>query len=306
MGTKINYVDETWNPVVGCTKCSPGCDNCYAEKMAARLAAMECANIKEFATPTKRQRRYVDVVKLWHDPKIQKTYFKGWNGKVYCDEKALDKPLHWRQPRRILVPSMGDLFHEKVPFEFIHEVWDTMKKCPQHTFLVLTKRVERMSEIVGRIYKLEALGHAKGFWNHIHLGVTICNQEEADEKIPIGLQIPGFDWISIEPMLGEINLEYIKDYTHPNQFSSYDRIYSLSGEKSILGHKMSCNKIDWVVVGCEKIGQKPGRECKPEWIKSIVDQCKAAGTKCFVKQMEVNGKVVHDLAKMPAWAVQEL
>ena len=247
MGTKINYVDETWNPVCGCTKCSPGCDNCYAEKLAYRLSAMGIP--------------YYDMVQDEGS----------WNGNIELVKEALDKPLHWRLPRRILVPSMGDLFHEKVPFEFINKVIITFAKCPQHIGMILTKRAERMLEYSKYIF---------GGWpKNVHLGVTICTQKEM-KKYEVLANIPAAKiWISFEPLLSGI------------------ATYFDTGEY---------RKPDWVVVGCEKIGQKPGRECKPEWIKSIVDQCKVAGVKCFVKQMEVNGKVVHDLAKMPAWAVKEI
>ena len=255
MGTKINYVDETWNPVVGCTKCSPGCDNCYAEKMAKRLACMG-------------QEKYQAVTGYVGE-------WTHWLGEVYCDNKALEIPLHWRFPRRILVPSMGDLFHEKVPFEFIEKIIATIESCPQHDFLILTKRPHITAEYFNGLGKRFELSCCP----NIHLGVTICTQKEM-KKYEVLANMPAAKiWISFEPLLSGI------------------ATYFDTGEY---------RKPDWVVVGCEKIGQKPGRECKPEWIKSIVDQCKAAGVKCFVKQMEVNGKVVHDLAKMPAWAVQEL
>ena len=293
MGTKINYVDKTWNPVCGCTKCSPGCDNCYAEKMAYRLSAMGIP--------------YYDMVQDEGS----------WNGNIELVKEALDKPLHWREPRRILVPSMGDLFHEKVPFQFLYEILRRINSCPQHSFFLLTKRPKRMlsfSKVLGPGGYHSA--PPMKWPDNAHLGGTICNQEEADEKIPILLQIPAAHrWLSIEPMLGEIDLDRVIDvqggrYLNYLRGDWYDVIGKDDNGQAMFSDRPSGTfghgrGIDWVVVGCEKIGQKPGRECKPEWIKSIVDQCKAAGVKCFVKQMEVGGKVVHDLAKMPVWAVQQ-
>jgi len=119
MGTKIEWTEETWNPVTGCTKISPGCAHCYAERMAMRLRAMGL-------------------------PKYRNGF------QVTCHEDALDKPRRWRKPRRIFVCSMSDLFHEEVSDGFIERIWDVMWSCPQHTFIVLTKRVDRLVDWVSR------------------------------------------------------------------------------------------------------------------------------------------------------------
>ena len=114
--SKIEWTQITWNPVTGCTKVSEGCRHCYAERMAKRLQAMGNA-------------RYV-------------------NGfKVTLHDDLVDLPRRIRQPRVIFVNSMSDLFHEKVPADFIRRVFDTMRACPQHTFQVLTKRSKRLREL---------------------------------------------------------------------------------------------------------------------------------------------------------------
>lgn len=110
----------TWNPVTGCSKISPGCDHCYAERMAKRLQAMG----------VERYRRAFDVT-LHHD--------------------LLDAPKKWRSPRLVFVNSMSDLFHEQVPTTFIQEVFKTMAACPQHTFQLLTKRSGRLLGIADRV-----------------------------------------------------------------------------------------------------------------------------------------------------------
>jgi protein gp37 len=114
----IEWTDSTWNPVTGCTKISPGCKNCYAERMAKRLQAMGQANYKD-------------------------------GFRVSLHEHALALPLKWKKPQTIFVNSMSDVFHEGVPESFIRRIFDTMAKAPWHTFQVLTKRAERL-EAIGR------------------------------------------------------------------------------------------------------------------------------------------------------------
>jgi protein gp37 len=112
----IEWTESTWNPVTGCTKISPGCKHCYAERMAGRLHAMG-------------QERYRDGFKLTLQPDL------------------VDLPLHWRKPRLIFVNSMSDLFHRDVPREFIARVFETMRAAHWHTFQVLTKRSDRLREL---------------------------------------------------------------------------------------------------------------------------------------------------------------
>lgn len=118
--TKIQWTDETWNPVVGCTKISAGCQNCYAERMAVRLQNM-------------RSPKYADGFA------------------VRCHEDTLEAPLRWSRPRSVFVNSMSDLFHEEVPLEFIGKVFSTMRAAEQHSFQVLTKRSKRLAELSGSL-----------------------------------------------------------------------------------------------------------------------------------------------------------
>lgn len=118
--SKIEWTESTWNPLTGCTKISPGCKHCYAERMAKRLQAMGQAN-----------------------------YRQGF--KLMLHENALEKPLEWKKPQVIFVNSMSDLFHKDVPEAFILEVFDVMRRAHWHTFQVLTKRAERLEEVSSRI-----------------------------------------------------------------------------------------------------------------------------------------------------------
>lgn len=116
----IEWTDTTWNPLTGCTKISPGCKHCYAERMARRLKAMGQAN-----------------------------YANGF--KLTLHEDMLDQPLSWRKPRTVFVNSMSDLFHRDVPTEFIQRVFAVMRRASQHRFQVLTKRSKRVADLSGEI-----------------------------------------------------------------------------------------------------------------------------------------------------------
>src|ERR1019366_4500615 len=122
--TSIEWTDATWNPVAGCTVISPGCTNCYAMRMAARLEAM---NVAKYKSLTRRSGSRIV-----------------WNGTVSLDQSALQSPLRWSKSRMVFVNSMSDLFHENVPADFIANVWSIMGRASKHTFQILTKRPERM------------------------------------------------------------------------------------------------------------------------------------------------------------------
>jgi protein gp37 len=125
--TSIEWTDMTWNPVAGCTVLSPGCTNCYAMRMAARLEAMGTAKYSGLTRKSGGRAK--------------------WTGVVRVDSTALLAPLSWHKPRMVFVNSMSDLFHNGVPEDFIRKVWSVMQRTPRHTFQVLTKRPERMAEL---------------------------------------------------------------------------------------------------------------------------------------------------------------
>lgn len=137
--SKIQWTNETWNPVVGCTRASRGCDHCYAVTMTHRLGAMAEADRAKGTDPGKKA-MYEGLTVLNNRGE------RHFNGTVRCVEDALTIPLGWKKPRLCFVNSMSDLFHKDVPFEFIDRVFAVMALCPQHTFQILTKRPERMAE----------------------------------------------------------------------------------------------------------------------------------------------------------------
>jgi protein gp37 len=172
--TSIEWTDATWNPVAGCTVISPGCTNCYAMRMAARLDAM---GMKKYRGLTRKSgKRAV------------------WTGKVRLDHNALGIPASWKKPRRIFVNSMSDLFHDAVPAEFVHDVWAAMQSTPQHTYQVLTKRPDRMASITSSLPVL------KNVW----LGTSVESAEYVDRIDDLRKVRAAIRFISFEPLLGSV------------------------------------------------------------------------------------------------------
>lgn len=163
MPTKIEWAQESWNPVTGCTKVSAGCKNCYAERMSKRLAGMG-----------------------------QKKYADGFEVRMHASE--LERPLRWKKPRRIFVCSMSDLFNHKVPYQFANDVVDVARRAPQHTFIFLTKRSDRLRLVPS--------------WPiNCWVGVSAENQECYDARIHHLARVKAkVRWVSCEPLLGPIDL----------------------------------------------------------------------------------------------------
>jgi protein gp37 len=291
------YIPETWNPIIGCSKISEGCKECYAEKMARRLKAISQVGRQAALGP------YSEVIT-----------FGKWNGKTHLVESALEKPFHWKQPRAIFVCSMSDLFHENTPFEWIDKVITCAALSPKHIFIVLTKRPERMLEYFNRplediVPKLEDACYEMGIavdddpdsppcfihnrcyghtakettgWplSNLWIGVTCENQEQADKRIPILLQIPAkVRFVSAEPLLGPISFRQIH-WTIPNTEKDYFILDSLEGTLFTKGDSKNLN---WVISGPENgPGKRPMQE---EWIRDIYNQCHDAGVPFFDKRL---------------------
>lgn len=178
--TSIEWTDVTWNPVAGCTIVSPGCTNCYAMRMAARLDAM---GMEKYAGLTRRSGgRAV------------------WTGKVNLDEGALQAPLSWRRPRMVFVNSMSDLFHPKVPAAFIGRVWETMEKAEDHTFQILTKRPERMAQICTELPVLA----------NVWLGTSVESKEQLDRLDDLRRVPAVVRFVSFEPLIGALGKVELK------------------------------------------------------------------------------------------------
>jgi protein gp37 len=172
----IEWTEATWNPLAGCSVLSPGCTNCYAMRMAARLQAMGMA--KYAGTTRKSGKRHV------------------WTGRVNIDKKALTAPLAWKKPQRIFVNSMSDLFKDKADEKFIRQVWRVMERAHWHSFQVLTKRPERMLEILSK----PEFPTLPNVW----LGTSV-ESEDYLGRIDLLRRVPArIRFISFEPLLGPI------------------------------------------------------------------------------------------------------
>lgn len=252
--TQIEWTDATWNPVTGCTKVSPGCDNCYAETFAERFRG----------TPGHHFERGFDVV---------------------LRPERLDEPLKWRKPRRVFVNSMSDLFHEAIPDEFIVEVFARMWWAPNHTFQVLTKRHGRMRSLLPRIEEpLRRREHDLALvdaptpltWPlpNVWLGVSVENQRWADIRVPALLDTPAaVRWLSCEPLLGPVDLTFCAGVNALEQ----DWCGGPGG-----GTGAPHPFVDWVVVGGES--GRAARPMEPDWARGIRDACAAASVPFFFKQ----------------------
>jgi protein gp37 len=273
--TAIEWTDKVWNPVRGCSLVSAGCTNCYAMKQAHRFSGPGGA--------------YEGLTMMTSHGPV-------WTGKARPAPEAILRPLFWHKPALVFVNSMSDLFHEDVPFTFIDKVFAVMARAHQHTFQILTKRPKRMCDyltakstrervfISGHVLPLCALaGLPEWPLPNVWLGVSVENQEAADERIPLLLQTPAaVRWISAEPLLGEVNLEEVE---LPSEFNLSPTLPGLINALSPADDRRFYTapaRLDWVVAGGES---GPGaRPMHPEWARALRNQCKAAGVPFFFKQ----------------------
>jgi protein gp37 len=215
----IQWTDATWNPVTGCSKVSPGCAHCYAETLSLRFGWSKVPWLPEYAAEN-----------------------------VVLHPERLDQPRRWRRPRRVFVNSMSDLFHELVPDAYIHDVFDRMARADWHSYQLLTKRPERMAEVVSAYY---ALRPGKVPLPQVWLGASIENDRWTARADAVRRTPAAVRFISAEPLLGPLP-------------------------------SLDLTEIDWLIVGGESgAGARPMR---PEWARRLRDQALASGTAFFFKQ----------------------
>ena len=214
----IEWTDATWNPVTGCVKVSPGCKHCYAETFAERFRGTVMPNGK------------LHVFHGGFDPQLR--------------PERLRQPRDWKKPRRVFVNSMSDLFGEFVPDDFIDRVFGTMHACDWHTYQVLTKRAERMRQVVNRTWYQPP--------RHIWLGVSVEDRAYGLPRIQeLRETAASVRFISIEPLLERLGA-------------------------------VDLTLIDWVIVGGES--GPGARPMDPDWVREIRDQCVEQGVPFFFKQ----------------------
>jgi protein gp37 len=221
--SKIEWTDASWNAIRGCDKISPGCARCYAETFAERFR---------------------DVP--------GHPYEQGFDLRLVPEK--LDDPLKWRKPRRIFVNSMSDLFHERVPEEYIARVIDVMRRADWHIYQTLTKRSERMRDLLsGPFRRVAEMSHT--WW-----GVSVENRAHGLRRIDHLRAAPArLRFLSVEPLLEDLG-------------------------------KVDLTGIHWVITGGES-GRRP-RRMELDWVRSLRDQCNAAGIPFFFKQRIEKGKKI--------------
>lgn len=213
--TRIEWTDATWNPVRGCTKITPGCAHCYASTFAERFRGV-----------------------------AGHPYERGFDLRTVPGK--LGDPLRWKQPRSIFVNSMSDLFHKDVPEDYIREVLEVMRRADWHTYQVLTKRSERMRDLLGGPFRASA--ELPQIW----WGVSVENRRHGLPRIDHLRATPArLRFLSVEPLLEDL------------------------GELDLEG-------IHWAIVGGES--GHGARPLHPDWVRSIRDQCARAGIPFFFKQ----------------------
>ncbi len=264
---KISWTDTTWNPLAGCTRASSGCDNCYAAAMALRLEAMAQADIAAGKDPGAKA-KYIGVATRTGNGKA------AFNGKINFDHRALDEPYTWKKPRMVFVNSMSDLFHKDVPDAFLDRVFQVMIENSQHTFQVLTKRAERMAQYA-KAYHPHLNSH-----KHIWLGVSVENQDAADECIPHLLNVPAaVRFLSCEPLLSPLNLHYIEGALSGKVWPD-----TTMGRGGIGGQMITSEPagIHWMICGGESGAH--ARPMNPQWVRWLRDDCLMAGIAFHFKQ----------------------
>ncbi|TDK39217.1 DUF5131 family protein [Rhizobium deserti] len=173
--TSIEWTDATWNPIAGCSVMSAGCTNCYAMRMAARLEAMGVEKYRGLTRKTGGRAK--------------------WTGEIFLDAASLHIPHRWSRPRNVFVNSMSDLFHPDVPKQFIGQIWEVMRETPRHTYQILTKRPDRMAEVLSQGFPV--LPNA---W----LGTSVEDHRvlhRLDELRNVSARIR---FVSFEPLIGPV------------------------------------------------------------------------------------------------------
>jgi len=248
---------EVWNPVTGCSgKSCPTKDTCWAKDMVNRFPVIH--------QPIGRKRceKYgIETPFPFSEPQFH--------------PDRLNKPLHWKKPRRAGVCFMSDWMDEQVPIKWISDIYVVMMECERiglkHQFFTLTKQSKRLAETI----------HPRTPLSNLYNGVSITSQADADRMIPDLLRIPGKHWVSIEPfMKGPIDLKLRSDVVMCGNSWSVRRVF-----------------IDFIVIGSHN--RPKLYPCPHAWMIDVVEQCRAAKVPVWVKQIEIDGKVCTDITKFP-------
>jgi protein gp37 len=250
MPTAIEWTDETWNPVTGCERISPGCAHCYAK-----------------ALHDMRHKAYLNG----HD--VPEQYSEPFEV-VKCHEDRLDTPMHWRAPRMCFVNSMSDLFHEDVPEPFIDRVFAAMSQSPAHTFQILTKRADRMLRYLDdqlRPERIDEAGITQFGWCHANV----------EGRWPLPNVWPG---VSVENKRYLPRLDALRQVPAPVRMVSFEPLLEDLTDAGTLGTRIvNLQGIGWAIIGGES--GDGARDTQIAWVRYLIEQCDAQGVPLFVKQV---------------------
>ena len=316
--TGISWTDETWNPIVGCSIVSPGCTNCYAMKMADRIQAMDSNKAaREFEAG---HSHYHGTTKTVNGKPV-------WAGKVaLAPDHIITKPFHWswKKPRMVFVNSMGDLFHEDVPDEWIDRCFAVMALCSHHTFQVLTKRSARMRAYCDGFAAWVRIGvlldemKPSYHWNgnvvqaahylssgrplpNVWLGISAEDQARWDERYPDLFETrAAIRFASFEPLIGRIDLCEAMGMWWNQTMNCFEA--GASG--AINRDKWGGKRLDWGIAGGESgPGFRP--VARMEHFESLKTCCAAAGVSFFFKQDSGPRSGMRGRASDELWACKE-
>lgn len=309
--TKIEWTDATWNPVTGCTRVSPGCENCYIDwappfRIEGRHFTVRCPRCGGAGGTAQDGGTCTEC----GGEGLVRSHAIGSTTGVRLHPDRLDQPLRWTKPRRVFVNSLSDLFHDEVSDEYIAQVFAVMALAPQHTFQVLTKRHARMRSLLSSPTFLDQIEWAATglsiYWAaddltwplpNVWLGVTVEDQAHADLRIPALLDTPAaVRFLSCEPLLGPVDLsDYIDAWTDgycwtcdwghcPEAATALRRDFTHENPDyvSMLPVCSRHRGIDWVICGGES--GKDARPMHPDWARKLRNRCTTAGVPYFFKQ----------------------
>ena len=280
--SKGKYWSKALSLVDGCSPISEACLNCWLATTNHRFG-----------------KKYHDnAINFYGKFRTQFTDAQGkWNGKIQFREDRLAIPQRIKKPQVFAIWS--DLYHSAITDEQIIQSYNVMLCHPEHIFLVLTKRIERVASLFPQINNMLI-----GRLNHVWHGCTVETQQRANERISYLLQVPENKFLSLEPLLSEIDLsKYLKPHWWEcpkcESWSILEPTYPAICDCDFPPNKwIQQRDISQVIVGAESGSYR--RPCKIEWIESIIQQCKDAKVSVFVKQIhDKHGKVIKDINKFP-------
>lgn len=296
--SNIEWCDATFNPWIGCTKVSPACDHCYAERgfdLRRHVVQWGAGQARKRTSPANWK-----LPKRWNDQPFYECEVCGLrtDNPMRAQCKGPHRSQHMWKParRRVFCASLADVFDNEVPAEWRADLFRLIEETPNLDWILLTKRVGNVRGMAplpwigGPIQHGPDPTNIHGGWpDNVWLGATICNQDEADRDIPKLLDVPAaVRFVSIEPMLGPVDLTDVVVRHGGGTEDHFSALYDADDDEAD-----TASYIDWVICGGES--GPHARPMHPHWARDLRDQCAAAGVPFFMKQMTKRAEIPADL-----------